>query len=222
LPRAHAAVPERSPGLEAVPQLELSWLVRFVRREAEALGWRAAVDQMRPVTQDLWARSSVGQRLRFLRHLRTWWEVHRHRIAPSVAAKIEALEQSGRLVFRSGKILSTVPSAGGAEVKWRARGSADVSILHVARIVNCTGPQLDISRAGDPLLDRLVATGRIRPDGCRIGIDVSADCRAIGRDRAPSASLFAIGPMTRSAFWEVVAVPDIRQQVDALANRLSR
>jgi uncharacterized NAD(P)/FAD-binding protein YdhS len=51
---------------------------------------------------------------------------------------------------------------------------------------------------------------------------VGADCRAIGRDGAPSASLFAIGPMTRSAFWEVVAVPDIRHQVDALADRLAR
>jgi uncharacterized NAD(P)/FAD-binding protein YdhS len=36
----------------------------------------------------------------------------------------------------------------------------------------------------------------------------------------PSERLFAIGPVTRAAFWEIVAVPDIRNQCAALANRL--
>jgi len=32
--------------------------------------------------------------------------------------------------------------------------------------------------------------------------------------------ILAIGPMTRGDLWEVVAVPDIRSQVSALARRL--
>ena len=88
------------------------------------------------------------------------------------------------------------------------------------RIVNCTGPQADIGRAGDPLLDGLLAAGRIRSDPCRIGIDVDEAFRAIEHDGTPSFTLYAIGPMTRGAFWEVVAVPDIRHQVRALAEKL--
>jgi 3-hydroxyacyl-CoA dehydrogenase len=38
--------------------------------------------------------------------------------------------------------------------------------------------------------------------------------------RAPHKRLFAIGPPTRSVFWEVVAVPEIRAQADELAERL--
>jgi uncharacterized NAD(P)/FAD-binding protein YdhS len=91
----------------------------------------------------------------------------------------------------------------------------------VARIVNCTGPQADISRAGEPLLDRLLASGRIRPDPCRIGIDVDTASRTITAAGETSSSLHAIGPMTRGTFWEIVAVPDIRAQVRAVAATLA-
>ena len=69
--------------------------------------------------------------------------------------------------------------------RWSAfvRAAADaVETLRVARIVNCTGPELDIVRAGEPLLDALLAAGRIRPDPLAIGIDVDPECRAIGAD----------------------------------------
>ncbi len=104
---------------------------------------------------------------------------------------------------------------------WRRRGSSEDRALTAARIVNCTGPEADIRRADEPLLRNLLAAGRIRPDACRIGIDIDREARAVGEDGAPSPTLFAIGPMTRGAWWEIVAVPDIRGQVDALAERLA-
>jgi uncharacterized NAD(P)/FAD-binding protein YdhS len=33
--------------------------------------------------------------------------------------------------------------------------------------------------------------------------------------------LFAAGPLTRAAFWEIVAIPDIRNQCAELAARLA-
>jgi uncharacterized NAD(P)/FAD-binding protein YdhS len=42
----------------------------------------------------------------------------------------------------------------------------------------------------------------------------------VDRFGVPSERLFAIGPLTRAAFWEVVAVPDIRNQCAALAAHL--
>ena len=222
VPRAHSAALQRAAGLDPVPELEGSKLVRFVREETVRLGWHAAVDQLRPVSQALWAKSSTEQRRRFLRHLRPWWDVHRHRIAPSIAERIEGMKRAGRLAFASGKIVSISPGRQGAGiVEWRPRGSDVVERLETARIVNCTGPQMDIARAGEPLLDRLLETGRIRPDICRIGIDVDADCRTIDSRGEASQALFAVGPMTRGAVWEIVAVPDIRSQVQVLASRMT-
>ncbi|HLL59641.1 MAG TPA: FAD/NAD(P)-binding protein [Allosphingosinicella sp.] len=222
VPRAHIDPPSAAAGLHEMPRAECASLVRRVRKDAEKIGWRAAVDQLRPVTQALWNEAGVEQRRRFLRHLGPYWDVHRHRIAPSIAARIRGMAEEGRLSFAAGKILSTSLEEKLGQVSWRPRGSVENANLIVARIVNCTGPQADISRAGEPLLDRLLAAGRIRPDPCRIGIDVDTSSRTIGASGEASSSLYAIGPMTRGTFWEIVAVPDIRGQVQAVAARLAQ
>ena len=221
VPRPHITQPVYAAPLETLPEVRGPKLVRFVRHEVERIGWRAAVDQLRVLTQQLWAEASVPERRRFLRHLRPWWDVHRHRIAPSIAARIQAMAQDGRLSFQAGKVVSMAMDQGRVMVAWRPRGSHQIERLEPARIVNCTGPQMDISRAGEPLLDQLLETGRIRPDPCRIGIDVDGEWRTLGRSGEASATLHAVGPMTRGAVWEIVAVPDIRNQVQELASRLA-
>jgi uncharacterized NAD(P)/FAD-binding protein YdhS len=54
----------------------------------------------------LWQRLPQAERQRFLRHLRAYWEVHRHRMAPEIAARIGDLRQSGQLETRAGTIKS--------------------------------------------------------------------------------------------------------------------
>jgi uncharacterized NAD(P)/FAD-binding protein YdhS len=222
VPRGHAERPLPPASTPAGLQPQCSSLLSAVRRSAENRDWRQAVDAMRPVTQQLWAAASVAERRRFLRHLRPWWDVHRHRIAPQIAARIEGMREDGRLLVAAGRLLSIEEaSRAGATLVWRPRGLPEAERRRVRRIVNCTGPRMNISGADDALLRSLLDEGRIRPDPCRIGIDVDSVCRVLDRDGQPAETLFAIGPMTRGRFWEVVAVPDIRVQVKALAVRLT-
>lgn len=219
LPRAHSDAPVAAPKVDAPPAPSARALTRFVRKSASQGGWRRAVDSLRPITQSLWAGAGAAERRRFLRHLRPWWDVHRHRIAPSIAARIDGMREAGRLEIAAGRILGASPAGRHALVQVRPRGAVERVELRVRRIVNCTGPQADISRAGEPLLEHLLASGRIQPDPCRIGIDVDARCRTLGNAGAAE-SLLAVGPLTKGALWEIVAVPDIRQQVRAVAERL--
>jgi uncharacterized NAD(P)/FAD-binding protein YdhS len=221
VPRAHAAPAPPVPAPETMPEPRCTSLLRSVRADAERFGWRGAVDRLRSVTQPLWAAASAEERRRFLRHLRPWWDVHRHRIAPGIAAALERMQAEGRLELGAGKLVLVHASGNGALVRWRPRSSGGEQEIEVRRIVNCTGPQGNVARAGEPLLANLVAAGRIRPDVCRIGIDVDERLRTVGADGLPSDSLYAIGPMTRGALWEIVAVPDLRVQVDKLARRLA-
>jgi uncharacterized NAD(P)/FAD-binding protein YdhS len=62
--------------------------------------------------------------------------------------------------------------------------------------------------------------GLARPDPLRIGIDVGPDCAIVRADGVPSQRLFAVGPLTRAAFWEIIAIPDIRNQCADLADHL--
>ena len=203
------------------PRTKASELVRTVRDRAEQVGWRNAVDELRPFTQPMWANAGEDERARFLRHLRPWWDVHRHRLAPEVHARLQALIDRGQLEARAAKTLGFVEGPDGIAVTLRPRGQDAPETILAQRIVNCTGPLGDLARSREPLLQRLAARGVIRPDPAHIGIDVDNQGQTIAADGAANANLYALGPMTRGAFWEIVAVPDIRTQTWAVARRLS-
>jgi len=219
-PRAHGAHEPMTVAAEPLP-VECIGLLRHVRCRTDEVGWRSAVHELRTVTQDVWRAAAPEQRRRFLRHLRPWWDVHRHRVAPDVGATIARMQEDGRLAFCAGRITTIEPHEGCARIAWQARGGGDIETIDAARVVNCTGPELDIVRAGEPLFDALLAAGRIRPDPCRIGLDVDWDLRTLDARGQASDTLFALGPVTRGTFWESVAVPDIRDQSARLAERLS-
>jgi uncharacterized NAD(P)/FAD-binding protein YdhS len=221
LPRRHAGGSADWDRLAERPGVAVSALVGEVRRRAEAIGWRQAVDELRPFTQSMWRNASAHPRARFLRHLRPWWDVHRHRLAPAVADRIDAMLASGRLRTVAGKTSAFKRGNGGVEVTWRPRGVDQPETVRVARVINCTGPLGNLGRAEDPLLRHLVARGLIRADAQQLGIDVDREARTIAADGSSNDDLLAVGPMTRGAFWEIVAVPDIRVQTWTLARRLS-
>ena len=221
LPRPHVA-PGPPGGRNEKPTSVASALLREVRARARVIGWRAAVDELRPFTQSLWLSASVPERERFLRHLRPWWDVHRHRLAPDVAAKIDAMRTRGQLSIVAGKPSAFERAGQGVDVTWRPRGAAETETLHARRIVNCTGPQGDLARSTEPLLRGLIASGHARADANRLGLDVDSQSRLIGADGVAHPRLFGLGPMTRGAFWEIVAVPDIRTQVWTVARRLAQ
>jgi uncharacterized NAD(P)/FAD-binding protein YdhS len=221
LPRAHAAPTLPWKQLAMRPETRASTMVHALRGRAAEIGWRNAVDELRPYTQSMWANASEAERERFLRHLRPWWDVHRHRLAPTVADRLARMQAAGRLRVVAGKTLAFSETSDGVELDWRPRGADDSQSMHVARVVNCTGPQGDLGRTTEPLLARLRSRGLIRPDAASLGIDVDSYARTIGKDGTVNEWLLALGPMTRGAFWEIVAVPDIRLQTWTLARRLS-
>ncbi|HEX8387371.1 MAG TPA: FAD/NAD(P)-binding protein [Sphingomonas sp.] len=220
-PHAHADGKAYPAGVSERPGGPVSSVVRHVRERARDTEWRTAVDELRPMTQMMWGAASREERARFLRHARPYWDVHRHRLAPEVAARIEALVEAGRLTFAAGKTLGAERTDDGVTLRWRPRGSDRIEETRAARIVNCTGPQGDLTRSREPLLRRLMDGGAIRPDALRLGLDVDACARVVDARGRASDRLHAIGPMTRGGVWEIVAVPDIRWQAWTLARRLS-
>ncbi len=220
VPHAHAAVAPLAPRAERPEPAALA-LLRSLRARTREIGWRGAVDELRPLTQGIWRAMPLAERHRFLRHLRPWWDVHRHRIAPDVSARLDAMRRAGRLEIVAGRLLGVERAAGGARLRFQPRGTDKVASLDVARIVNGTGPQGDLTRTTEPVLRAMRERGMLRPDALRIGVDVDQESRAIGADGAASDRLLVLGPMTRGAFWEIVAVPDIRRQAWSVARRLA-
>jgi len=200
----------------------LRWLRgRIDAYDADGGDWRSVIDGMRPFMQRLWRELPLRSRQRFLEHARAWWEVHRHRMAPEVENRITAAVADGRLSLVAAKIIDIVPLSDGARVVYRKRGCNYTDTIDVAMIVDCTGIVRDLGATTNPALRSLLAQGQARIDRLRIGIDVGSDNALVDRDGALSRRLFAVGPLTRSAFWEIIAIPDISNQCAELAARLA-
>ncbi len=218
-PRSHALVGPHVTRVDR-PSSTGSALVRAVRARAQVAGWRTAVDELRPCSQDIWRGMTDDERRRFLRHVRPYWDAHRHRLAPAVDRKVCALQMEGRLSFAAGKIIGATRQGNGARVEWRVRGTDINRVETVGRIINCTGPSGAIRHSNDALLRQLLASGRLRQDALGLGLDVDREGRVLDGEGHPQQSLLAVGPMTRAEGWEIIAVPDIRRQVWEVARRL--
>jgi uncharacterized NAD(P)/FAD-binding protein YdhS len=224
LPRPHRDLASKPATLDSAefvgrPALAVLRRLRALSREAEAAGgdWRAVIDGLRPFTQRLWQGWDETEAGRFLRHLRPWWDVHRHRVAPAIADRVGAMIASGQLQVLAGRLRTVAPTEDGLTVTLRRRGTAADETRAICRLVLASGPETDPGRTDDPLLRSLIAGGAVRPDRLRLGLDVDAGGRLIGHDGQPSPRLYALGPPTRGAFWEITAVPDIRKQCAEVA-----
>jgi uncharacterized NAD(P)/FAD-binding protein YdhS len=219
-PRAHMAT---GPAVTPVKRHEArgSWLLRHIRQRSADIGWRQAVDELRPHSQHVWRQHDLAARSRFLRHARPWWDVHRHRIAPAVAQRIEQMQDAGRLRFTGGKLLGADVIEGMAQVTWRPCGSQQSETDRFDRVILCTGPESDLTRSAHPLLASLLGSGNARPDPLHLGLDVDHVGHLRDAMGQRQRHLFAIGPITKGEAWEIVAVPDIRRQVWDLARYLT-
>jgi uncharacterized NAD(P)/FAD-binding protein YdhS len=227
LPRRHATSQAAPVVLPTPLPNRLRSLVRMVRLEiAHALqagqDWRPTIDALRPFTQDLWRALSPRDRNQFLRHLRAWWDVHRHRMPPVPADRIEAALASRQLRLHAGRIVNLGVADGQASVTFRQRQTGAVATVKAARVIDCTGSGTDITRSSDPLMKALLRAGMGRPDPLRLGLDVSATGALIDGQGWPSNTLFAVGPLTKGASWEITSVPDIRKQCRDMALNLGQ
>jgi uncharacterized NAD(P)/FAD-binding protein YdhS len=226
LPQAHRQVetlqidPDQAPFDRDIATI-CRWLRGLARqRQAQGGDWRSVIDGLRPHTQALWRGMPPLMRRRFLEHARPWWDTHRHRMAPEIAARLRALIDSGQVEIIAGKIVDIAGDGQGARVAIRRRGAQGVETLDVSRVISCKGVTSDPRKNANPLVESLFVQGLARTDPLRIGIDVDADGAIIDQQGRASQRLFAIGPMSQAAFWEITAVPDIRLQTAALARRL--
>ncbi len=209
---------------EILPTDMLS-LFRRVRHEIRiaaraGIDWRPVLDAIRPYATDLWRNLSWPERARFMRHVRPFWEIHRHRLAPPVAEKIEALRASNRLRFHAGRLLKLIEKPESVEAQFRLRRTGLVQTVGVAKVINCTGPRSDYSKYQHPLLINLLARGLIDHDPLALGITASPD-GSVQRYRGETVGwLFTLGAPLKGVLWESTSVPEIREQAFSVAKHL--
>lgn len=216
----------RPPAIATGPPTARAYL-RAVRAHvqelaADGVDWREVINSLRPITPQLWQRLTTTERGRFLRHLRTYWEVHRHRAAPELGIALGRLLATGALCVSAGRVLSYRDTGDGAEVVVRQRATGGVQTFRVGSVINCTGPNSDTRRLRDPLIEDLVRRGVLCHDRLGLGIEVADDGALIDARGEASRALYYVGPFLKARDWEATAVPELRVHAQHLADTLRR
>ena len=203
LPHVHKATAPWPPFWAAQSPRTVRGLLRLIREQVEGAekagsGWRAVIDSLRPFTQEMWRSLSFKERRRFLRHVRPYWDVHRHRIAPAIGARLASQIQDGQIEIHAGRVKAYVEDIDGVEVTYRTRKSRQYAQLRVDRVINCTGPESDCLKLDSPLLTNLVGQKLARPrPHYSWGLDVSADSAVIDAHGAASESSLCHRPVSQ-------------------------
>lgn len=199
----------------------LAWVRRRVAaHEAEGGNWRAVIDGLRPHLHAIWRNWPMAARRRFARHLRPYWDVHRHRSAPAPFAPVRDALESGRLKVIAARVLESREGDAGIAVTLRRRGADTSETLTVDHVFDCTGVSSDPRASANPLIRSLLDNGTIRADASGMGIEVAETGEVVAADGSPNPRIFGIGPVARAALWEIVAIAEIRKQCADIAARL--
>lgn len=222
LPHPHApSAPWPTPDLATAERASVRRLLQRVRAEvrgaaAAGVDWRGVIDSLRPITASLWQGWDAAERRRFLRHVRPYWDIHRHRAAAPLVDAITALRDCGYLRTQQARVVASRDLDGLAHVTLRPRGAARNTQIVVQRVIRATGLER-LDAADSRLIAALLRRKLARADALGIGLDVGEDFRVRDQGGLPAAGLWALGPLVRGVFWECIAVPDIRRQAAALA-----
>jgi uncharacterized NAD(P)/FAD-binding protein YdhS len=223
-PRPHLPVETYPPFIDPhhLPS-SVRMLCRLIRQEIEhakkeGKDWRAVIDSIRPFSQSIWKALSRDDRRRFLRHLKAFWEPHRHRVAPEVLAIKESLETRGRLCCYRGRAITIEEQQNQLEITFCQAGESQ--ILRVKYVINCTGPECNYHKLKDPLVVQLFARGLIVPDPLFLGLDVGTGGAILNLLGERVKNLYTLGSPQKGLLFETTAVPELRVQAKDLASRI--
>jgi uncharacterized NAD(P)/FAD-binding protein YdhS len=233
LPCAHTAPPRRAPprprpgvalvelcqGRREVRARALFHAVRQASRAAAELGgdWRDVIDLLRPRAQALWQRMSPAEQARFRRHVERYWSVHRHRMAPDIALKVEQLRETGAFHVHAGRVVSAAGGGPSLRLEVELRATKDTCQWATDWLVNCTGPGTSPFGGDHVLLNALRERGLVLPGPLDIGLGTDLSGRALGAGGPPIRWLWAIGSLRQGQLLESTAVPEIRLQAREVA-----
>lgn len=190
-------------------------VVRKFRGLCKNYRWDAVIDALRPNIPALWSSWSSREREMFSRHLRHVWDVHRHRMAPHIAAQISEWRASGRIQVESGRISEISIIDDQIRLSLRERQATSQRPLLVDRLLNCTGFRTLSHSDYHGLLHQMKADNLVTLDRSGSGVEPNPP---LSLSLHPG--LYIMGALLRTVRWESIAVPELREQAREIVRQI--
>ena len=233
-PNGFNILPHRHNGLkysklteELSDDLSLFELVKLVNKHIKTVrefgvSAEPIIDSLRPHTQRIWKSLSDQEKDLFMSRLRHLWGVARHRIPLHSHDKIQQLRIDGKLHIISGKIIDLSASKEYVTVEYFDKKENELRQLKGSRVINCTGPETDLSNLDKSFLKNCLLKGILTQDKLKLGIKTDTESfQVINAEGNPHVNLFTIGSNLKGELWESTAVNELRGQTEKLAEKLT-
>lgn len=208
---------------ELKPMTRITDMLRSVRRhiakaEADGSNWRAVIDSLRPVTQQLWLDLPLAEKRYFKQHLSRYWNVARHRMPSEAADVLDEMRNAGRLEILKGRLNEISHENGRFSITFATPQASHT--IEADALVNCIGSESNFSKIDRPFVKNLIARGHIRNDELSMGIAATPDGCIIDKNGRSSKVVYTLGTALKGTLWETTAIPEIRTQARQLALKL--
>lgn len=205
-----------------IQALTKQFRARIDEVQAQGGDWRTVIDGLRPHTAKLWQSLSQRDRQRFLRHIRSFWEVHRHRTASQVADRFDQLLAAGKTKIIAGRIVAAQADPHSVRLFVRERGDDRLMELSAGWVINCTGPGPSNSPESNPVIGSLLIPDWVQSDALSLGLQTDDSGLALGGRGRQAEDLFVVGTLRKPSTWESTAVPELRVQAAQVAESIMR
>lgn len=202
-----------------VPATARAWLhalrTQIAKINSEGALWHQAFDEMRDAVWRLWPTLPAPEKRRFLRQLRSWYDVHRYRSPPQNQALVDAAVAEGAIQFMAVRLtaVSADKCGAGVIVNWRRSGGHLGDQQYFDAVINCTGLDALTALAANPFLVSATERGWFRRDPSSLGFEVDDQCRAVGPDGTVHPTVRIIGPPTVGTFGDPIGAMYIGAQI---------
>ena len=179
-------------------------IVSYLRKlKQSGSDWQNIADSLRPQVSNIWKSWSQKQRSQFIRHLKTYWEIIRHRIPEVICEDLTQDLKTHKLIVKSGRISEIKKLNDKFQVSYENKNSTQPVSEVYDHFMNVTGYQINQS---------LIKAGDIP------GVSVCSE--GLGYQCDSTLNVWVAGPASKSNLWEITAVPEIRRQAALIAEGL--
>lgn len=206
LPLSHDPIAQCAniPQLAGMSPLQIVQVLRCVHHSRTG-SWAAIADQVRSQAKKIWTCWTEVERKRFFRHLKSYWEVIRHRMPATLYQEVKNAITEKRLDVLAGRITRISEELGQIKITYNDRHDNVRRELWANWIFLATGFSVH---------QGLILQGEIPGvHQCPYGF---------GYINESAARLWTLGPSSKSTFWEITAIPDIRDQARTIAEAIAR
>jgi uncharacterized NAD(P)/FAD-binding protein YdhS len=228
LPLPHGDAPKYElsflPNFKTITMYDLYYWFKNEVKNAEAQGanFRSVFDAIRPHLPSIWMDISTKEKAFFLRHLRPFWEIHRHRIPKESFSCLQKLINEGRLEILAGRIKQiSLSKENTLLVEYTPKGASSNKKINTQWMVSCVGPQSDHKKINSPLYQNLFNANKAITDDLGLGIKISKELHLLDSSELPNKHIFVIGPPAKGTFWESTSLNEIRIQTHKLVEHLN-